>query len=247
MFHLENMSPSKIKLMFSDFLNSLGSVVVESTSQSQHLSTLIGISSSVVNDGQRACLKNIIPDVLNLGLIGYPFVMSDGFDITQRHLGNNEFIQPSRDLYIRWMQLSTFFPAIRYTVKPWNYDAKVIEASRNLTNFHTSSVLKAIFQSEKAILKGAPIIQPMWWNRSKDKDTFLIDDQFVVADMYLVAPILCESHVESDAAERDIYIPEGVWKDVTLDKVILGPKWLRKYRATQFHIPLFERMPEYKD
>lgn len=244
-FHTDEISPTNLKLMFSDLLSSLGNAVVESTSHSQHISTLITISSSVVNDGRRYCLKNIIPDVLNLGLMGYPFVMADGFDVSDKFEKSDGYLPPSRDLYIRWMQLSTFFPAVRYTVKPWRYDSKVLEASRRLSQFHSMAVMNFIYQYQGKIMAGAPILQPMWWNRSNEKDTFLIDDQFILADAYLVAPILCECQVDNDVAERDIYIPAGVWKDINDDRVVIGPKWLRRYKASQFQIPLFERMPEY--
>lgn len=245
-FHINGISPTKVKLMFSDLISSLGNVVVESTSQSQHISTLVGIPSSVVTTGDKSCLRNIIPDVLNLGLMGYPFVLSDGFSDIDKH-ADGDFILPSRDLFIRWMQLSTFFPAIRYTVKPWSYDTRVVESSRNLTKFHSKIVLDTIFNASDDILKGSPILQPMWWNRSNDKNTFLIDDQFVLADTYLVAPILCECQVDKDEAERDIYVPQGVWRDMSHDRVIIGPRWIRRYKAAQFEIPSFERMPQYGD
>ncbi|XP_045166049.2 uncharacterized protein LOC123529674 [Mercenaria mercenaria] len=242
-FHNDGISPAKVKLLFSDLMATLGNVVVESTSQSQHISTLVGIPSAVVTSGSQFCLKNIIPDILNLGLMGYPFVLSDGFS-TDESKNNADFILPSRDLFIRWMQLSTFLPAIRYTVKPWSYDAKVVEASRNLTKLHSQVVLNTIFGAGSEILKGSPVIQPMWWNRSNDRKTFMIDDQFVLADKYLVAPILCECGMNEGVAERDVYVPKGVWRDATHDKVIIGPRWIKKYKAAQFEIPYFERMPE---
>lgn len=245
-FHTEAISPTKVKLLFSDLLSSLGNVVVESTSQSQHISTLVGIPSSIVTNNGKTCLRNIIPDILNLGLMGYPFVLSDGFEVDGKHSGS-DLIMPSRDLFIRWMQLSSFLPAIRYTVTPWSYDAKVVEASKNLTRFHTETILDTMMDAKDKIIGGAPLIQPMWWNRASDRNTFLIDDQFVLAETYLVAPILCEHKIDDDGSERDIYVPKGVWKDVTHDKVVIGPRWLRGYKASQFHIPYFERMPEYHD
>lgn len=250
-FHIDNISPTKVKLMFADLMASLGNVVIGSTSQSQHLSTLVGVSSSFLSAADKNCLRNIIPDVLNLGLMGYPFILSDGLatDIN----ANGDSVLPSRDLFIRWMQLSTFLPATRYTVRPWQYDENVVEESKNLTKFHTDVVLDVIEKSRDEILNGAPIIRPMWWNHSNDRNTFLIDDQFFLANAYLVAPIFCESKAVSSeskddhTAERDIYIPNGVWSDMADGKIILGPRWIRGYRVAQFQIPVFKRMPEYTD
>ncbi|XP_052781362.1 uncharacterized protein LOC128217936 [Mya arenaria] len=242
-FHIDEMNPNQLKQMFSDMVSTLGNSIVESTSQSQHISHLIALPSSIVETHGQKCLKNIIPDILNLGLMGYPFVMSDGFDVD--HDDEDDIARyPSRELYIRWMQLSAFLPAMRYTIKPWHYDVGVVEISRNLTIFHSTVVMDAIYGMQGRILAGEPVMEPLWWRKRADDATFTVGDQFVLADTYLVAPIFCEA-VERNEAVRDIYVPGGVWKDVNKDKIVLGPRWLRGYKVSLTQIPFFERMPQY--
>lgn len=55
-----------------------------------------------------------------------------------------------------------------------------------------------------------------------------IDDEYLIASSLLVAPI-----VSKDKVQRDIYIPQGKWKDMINDREIEGATWLREY-----HIPL---------
>ena len=236
-FSQEKLSPNKVKNMFSDLFSSFGDIVIESTSRSQHIAGFIGIPSSVINHRQSKCLNNIIADALNLGHLGYPLVMSDGFELQTS--GQAIPKRPSRDLFIRWMQLASFFPAMRYTVKPWDYDKEVVSIARNLSKFHREVVVPEIKKIESEILQGKPFIRPLWWRNPKDSNTFKIDDQFLLGDKYLVAPVLCEG--TEGIAERDIYVPKGIWRDIISNTIIPGPKWIYGYQINQNEIPYFKQ------
>lgn len=243
-FHLNGIDHIRAKQMISNLKSAtIANVLVESSSKGQHITTLVGIPSSVIVQGEHTCLRNILPDIFTLGLLRYPFVMSDGFALDIKSENRNA-ISPSRDLFIRWMQLSSFFPAMRYTAKPWSYDVRVIELSKNLTNFHSQIILDAIFKAEEDIKAGVPIIKALWWDRPEDKNTFTIDDEFMVTDKFLVAPILCECNVDRGTAERSIYIPKGVWRDMINGNIIVGPKMVQKFKVALFDIPYFEKIPE---
>lgn len=239
-FSEKKLNPNKVKNLFSELFSSFGNLILESTSRSQHLSGFIGITSSVINYRNNRCLKNIISNVLNLGHLGYPLVMSDGFEIkTESFSEEVEYKRPSRDLFIRWMQLSTFFPSMRYTVKPWEYDKEVIQIARNMSQFHKQVVLPEIKKLEPEILQGKPIMRPLWWQHPKDSNSFQINDQFLLGDNYLVAPVLCEGN--GSVAKRDIYIPGGIWRDIISNTIIPGPKWIYAYKVKQNEIPLFKQ------
>ena len=235
-FSQEQLSPNRVKRLFSDLFSSFGDIVIKSTSRTQHLTGLIGLPSLVMKHKKIKCLKNIIPDILNLGHLGYSFIMSDGFEIGS--LSDNELL-PGRDLFIRWMQLSVFLPAMRYTIKPWAYDKEVINLARNLSEFHAETIMPEIKKLQDEILQGKPIIRPLWWLDPYDSDTFQINDQFLLGDKYLVAPILCEG--ESGRAERDIYVPKGIWRDVISNTIIPGPKMIHGYHVSQNDIIYFKR------
>ena len=244
-FHVEEMNPNRLKQLFTDMVSQLGRSVVESTSQSQHISHLVAVATFVIEHQERKCLKNILPDIFNLGLMGYPFVMSDGFDLNYGDEDDRDGY-PGRELFIRWMQMSAFLPALRYTIKPWHYDKQVIAFSKNLTDFHSTKIMATISGMSDRILAGEPIIEPLWWRFRSDSATFTISDQFLVGDDYMVAPVMCEALPGADGvAQRDVYVPEGVWRDMITDKVVLGPRWLGSYSVPLDRVPYFERMPQY--
>lgn len=48
---------------------------------------------------------------------------------------------PERELYIRWLELATFLPVIRYSHLPSQYDKEVIELAKNLTALRQQKVI----------------------------------------------------------------------------------------------------------
>lgn len=69
-----------------------------------------------------------------------------------------------------------------------------------------------------------------------DKNVYSINDQYMFGDAFLVAPIL------SDAQQRDIYLPEGTWKDLNTGEVhTVGKegKMLKDYEANIKTLPVF--------
>lgn len=47
---------------------------------------------------------------------------------------------PERELYIRWLELATFLPVIRYSHLPSQYDKEVIDLAKNLTALRQQKV-----------------------------------------------------------------------------------------------------------
>lgn len=74
----------------------------------------------------------------------------------------------------------------------------------------------------------------MWWIAPDDKETYNIDSQFMVGDRLMVAPIL-----DPGARQRDIYLPEGTWRDNLNGQNIDGGHWFKKYQVLIDQIATF--------
>jgi alpha-glucosidase len=57
----------------------------------------------------------------------------------------------------------------------------------------------------------------MWWLSPDDSETFAIDDQFMVGDDMIVAPV-----VQKGALSRTVYLPSGSWREYESNAVISG-------------------------
>ncbi|CAG2100342.1 unnamed protein product [Medioppia subpectinata] len=168
-------------------------------------------------------LQGIIPTVLSLGLMGYPLVNSGSVGGIR---ANNETTY-SKELYIRWLQVVAFLPVIQFG-EPDN-DLEIIKVAKKLLKLREDLILPVM----KACLRefhrnGSPIIRPMWWTQPEDRDAYVINDQFSIGNDIIVAPV-----IEEGQTERDIFLPNGWWKDEILVQVIRGGKWMRKY-----HVPI---------
>ncbi len=178
-------------------------------------------------------LRTIIPTVLSLGLMGYPLVNS-GTVGGERYANETGY---SKELYTRWLQLAAFLPVIQFGEPPGDNDIEIIKVAKKLLKLREERILPVMKTCLAEFHRnGSPIIRPMWWKQSDDRDAFNINDQFSIGNDIIVAPV-----VEEGKTERDIYLPNGWWKDEIVGQVIRGGKWMRKYQVSIDKIAFFVR------
>ena len=78
-----------------------------------------------------------------------------------------------------------------------------------------------------------PLIRPLWSIAPNDEVSLAIDDQFLVGDRLLVAPVLHAGQVR-----RDVYLPDpsSSWRrggDDRLGDIVTGGQWLNGTSADQ--------------
>ena len=148
-------------------------------------------------------LHSVLTSTLSLGIAGYPYILPD---MIGGNLYNNETI--SEELYIRWLQLSAFLPAMQFSIPPWySGNSTIVELARTMTSLHTVIVSDYMVPLiDEAATTGYPIIRPLWWIDTSPA-SFSIDDEFLVGNSLLVAPILAES-----LTSRTVYFPIGCWQ-----------------------------------
>uniref|UniRef100_A0A8D0GNR5 MYORG glycosidase n=1 Tax=Sphenodon punctatus TaxID=8508 RepID=A0A8D0GNR5_SPHPU len=177
--------------------------------QSQNLSCFFRIIDRDSVWGYELGLKSLIPTVLTISMLGYPFILPDmigGNLYPNKTEGAVEI--PDRELYIRWLELSAFMPSMQFSIPPWLYDREVIEIAQKFTELHESLVTPLLLElAGKVTDVGDPIIRPIWWISPRDESAHTIDSQFLIGDTLMVAPIL-----ELGKRERNVYLPAGKWR-----------------------------------
>ncbi|KAA0716392.1 Myogenesis-regulating glycosidase [Triplophysa tibetana] len=191
--------------------------------QSQNISCFFRIMDRGSVWGYDLGIKSIIPTVLTISILGYQFILPDivgGNSHTDRTGG-----LPDRELYIRWLELSAFMPAMTFSLPPWLYDDEVVNIARKFTALHESLVAPRVLELAGEVLyTGDPIIRPLWWIATDDEVAYNIDSQFLIGDDLLVAPVL-----EPGKQERDIYLPAGRWRSYKGEYFDKGPIHLTDY------------------
>ena len=192
----------------------------------------------------------VIPTALTFSILGYPYVLPD-------MIGGNAYVfgrgdKPLRELYIRWLELSAFLPCMQFSISPWQYDDEVVEIAQRFTNLHRTVVYDELKQSAQRYINGemSLLVSPLWMHSdANDSDAFSIDDEFVVGDRYLVAPIITEG-----STSRDIYLPgkkDVRWKDKMRqdcnndapDCIVSGGSWVISYNIPLNDISWWEKLP----
>lgn len=198
--------------------------------QSQDISCFFRIIDRDSVWGYELGLRSIIPTVLTISILGYQFVLPDMIggnaypNRTTVGSGGKEGL-PDRELYIRWLELSAFMPAMQFSIPPWAYDDEVVEIAQKFTKLHETLVAPRVLELAGEVLNtGDPIIRPLWWIANNDEAASKIDSQFLIGDDLMVAPVL-----EPGKQERDIYLPAGRWRSYKGEHFDKGPMYLTDY------------------
>ncbi|MBE5039379.1 TIM-barrel domain-containing protein [Ructibacterium gallinarum] len=91
-------------------------------------------------------------------------------------------------------------------------------------------MLKAAFDQYRDT--GKPPVRALVADYTNDKQTYQIDDAYLFCDTLLVAPLTDESD------ERDVYLPQGRWRDFWTKKEV-EPGWIH---VKTENIPVFEKI-----
>src|SRR6266403_5319473 len=156
-----------------------------------------------------------IPMFTTLGLSGEPFVGSDVGGFMGRGDG---------ELLVRSYQVSFLAPFCRnhknidsYDQEPWRFGKYYEDIIRKYLKLRYQLLPFLYTTLEESHRTGAPLFRPLMLNYQDDENTYNIDDEFMIGNDLLVAPI-----VKPDVTRRLVYLPKGKWYDYWTNKKYEG-------------------------
>lgn len=169
------------------------------------------------NTADRSHLAVTIPQLLNLGVSGYPF---NGADV-------GGFIGcPDAELFGDWMELGALQPFFRNHSsdnacrrEPWLFGPAVEARARAGVErrYRLLPYLYTLF--EESSRTGLPVMRPLWLEYPQDPAVAGVDTAYLLGADLLVAPKLV-----ANAARYRVTLPRGDWYDTeTLAPVEGGP------------------------
>lgn len=170
------------------------------------------------NTADRSHLAVTIPQLLNLGVSGYPF---NGADV-------GGFVGcPDAELFADWMELGALQPFYRnHSAKegcrrePWLFGAAIEARARKAVErrYRLLPYLYTVF--EEATRSGLPIMRPLWLEYPQDAATYTVDSAYLLGADLLVAAKLAPG-----GARYRVTLPVADWYDTeTLALVEGGPR-----------------------
>jgi len=194
-------------------------------------------------------LRRQIPAGLNIGLSGIPWWTTDigGFK-------NGDINSPSfRELIVRWFQFGVFCPVFRLhgirqpgtmvgseqtgaANEVWSFGAAEYEIIRRLMFLRERLRPYVMEHMKVAHETGLPPMRPLFLNFPADPACWEIQDQFLLGDDILVAPVVTEG-----AREREVYLPAGAeWRDDWTGDPAAGGRWVTAAAPLE-RIPVYLR------
>jgi alpha-D-xyloside xylohydrolase len=167
-------------------------------------------------------LRRQLPAGLNIGLSGIPWWTTDiggfkGGDITSPYF---------RELIVRWFQFGVFSPIFRLhgfrqpgtmvgaeqtgaANEAWSFGDAAYDIIRRLLFLRERIRPYVMEQMRVAHESGLPPMRPLFLNFPADPESWTVEDQFLLGDDVLVAPV-----TEEGARRREVYLPAGAaWQD----------------------------------
>lgn len=164
-------------------------------------------------------LRYSIPQILSLSMSGFMF---NGVDIGGFGGDSN------KELLIRWLEANLFVPFLRNhstlhtkAQEPYAYDEETLNIFKKYLKIRYEFIPYLYNLAQEMSFKGEPIVSPLFYHFEDDENTLEINDEYMVGDSLLVAPIL-----DKDARRRMIYLPKGTWIDLFTGKKYIGGKYI---------------------
>ena len=164
-------------------------------------------------------LRYSIPQILSLSMSGFMF---NGVDIGGFGGDSN------KELLIRWLEANLFIPFLRNhstlhtkAQEPYAYDEETLNIFKKYLKIRYEFIPYLYNLAQEMSFKGEPIVSPLFYHFEDDENTLEINDEYMVGDSLLVAPIL-----DKDARKRMIYLPKGTWIDLFTGKKYIGGKYI---------------------
>ncbi|MYS24594.1 Glycosyl hydrolases family 31, partial [Streptomyces sp. DvalAA-14] len=181
-------------------------------------------------------LRAAVAQNLAISTVGYPFVETDMIG------GSLDEAPATKDVLVRWAQAASLMPLMYSSASPLGvsnaegsqqYDQQTVELYTGAVATHGRLAPYIEAQVRRAVRTGEPIMKPLFFNHPQDEATYAINDQWLLGDALLAAPVL------ADGARRDIHLPPGRWFDVHHRRTIHGPADLTGYAADLDVTPVF--------
>lgn len=183
-------------------------------------------------------LEAQIPALLSAGMSGVGYLGNDVGGFAADGVGTDA------DLYLRWVEMSTFSPMLRThsTDRPEPYlpeYASVFDAVKKYLHLRYSYLPYTYTLAWENAVKGTPLARPLNFHDSADAASSPAGcrDQYLWGRDIMVAPVVTENTVK-----RSIAFPQGTWVDLNdLTKVYAGGSTV-EYDVPMEKLPYFGRM-----
>ena len=186
---------------------------------SQQYHSVFWAGDQCVDFSKHDGLPSTIPAALSSGISGIPIHHSDIGGFTSLY-----GLTRSKELFQRWIELAAFTPIMRTHEgnRPKdNYqfynDTSCFQSIKKMLDIHIKLKPYFLHLLEEARNKQLPFQRPLFLHYESDDQTYGLQDQFLLGEDILVAPVLAANN-----KERKVYLPNDTWHHLFSGKTYKG-------------------------
>ena len=152
------------------------------------------------------------------------------------------------ELYMRYVQFSTFNPIFRFSAKrgiyykrePWRWDYKTFNIVKHYTQLRMRLIPYLYTEAFKYAHNGIPVIQPLYYTYPETYDELNLRNEYNFGSELFVCPITSSKDLIMNRSIQRIFLPDGVWYEFKTGKKFIGGKrYVTFYKDEDY--PVFVR------
>lgn len=152
------------------------------------------------------------------------------------------------ELYMRYVQFSTFSPIFRFSAKrgpyykrePWLWDYKTYNIAKTYASLRYQLIPYIYSEAYNYSKTGLPLIQPLYYNYPETYDEPNYRNEYYFGKELFVCPITTPKDKVMDRVVQRIFLPKGTWYDFfTGKKYVGGKRYICFYKDEEF--PVFTK------
>lgn len=185
-----------------------------------------------------------LPIMLTMSMSNVPYIHSDA--------GGFTFAERDNELYVRWLQMSSFSPILRphgtdldglnanlpqYPSEPALFDDPYKSIVRRYIQLRYDLLPYNYTLGYQHMVNAQPLVRPLFFDSFNDSSAVKAEDQYLWGNDLLISPVL-----EKGAKARKLYLPSGSrWCSFfNPNRIFEGGQWIEE-AVTLSDMPIFVR------
>lgn len=152
------------------------------------------------------------------------------------------------ELYIRYVQLGTFSPILKfgadngkyYKREPWRWSLKTLNIVKDYLQLRHKLIPYLYSEAYKYTKDGTPLIKPIYYKTPEMYDDELYKSEYYFGSQLFVTPITKSKDYVMNRVVHRFYMPEGIWYDFFTGKKFPGNHNYVSFYKDQ-HYPVFAK------
>ncbi len=171
-----------------------------------------------------------------------------GYTWWSHDIGGHMMGYMDHELAVRWIQFGVFSPINRLhsssnpfmAKEPWNYPAEKAEIMKRYLQFRHMLVPYLFTMNELCHSQGVPLVKPLYYEHSWEEAAYQYGNEYYFGTQLLVCPVTVPIEKSVLRARTQMWIPEGIWFDLSTGRVYQGNRHMVLWRRLE-EMPVFAK------